>query len=1205
MNEETVFIEALTKTSKSEQAAFLDEACAGNPQLRESVEELILAHDSVPDFLEVPILEARNTTDAKSDERTPARFAETPALDASSEEFADALDFLKPSMQPGVLGALGSYPVSEVIGRGGMGVVLRGRDPKLNRIVAIKVLAPELASNAQARRRFLREAQAAAAVSHAHVVTTHAIDEVEKLPYIVMEYVAGCSLQERIERDGPFDIERILRVARQTAQGLAAAHEQGLIHRDVKPANILLENGIERVKLSDFGLARAIDDVGMTQTGTVAGTPQYMSPEQAQGERVDHRSDLFSLGCVMYMMCTGRSPFRADTTVGALRRVCDDVPRPIAQVNSSIPAWLIAIIDRLLAKRPEDRFQSAAEVAEILGIGLAHIQEPTEATQAELESRVRHGSRTQVPGGPDDLTVLDSHRPTDIRPPLTRILHPTRRTVVACLLVGVLCMIVGVTEATGVSNVRGFLATVLRIGTPNGTLLLEVDDPDVIVTIDGEDVVITGAGPREVRLKPGVYRVLAQKDGKVISQELVTISRDGKEVVKIDFEPFPSRDLSVASPESDNAMPVQRFLEVARFSGEGGFQYSARFSPNGDAILIYTSAAAPARILHIPDGKELQTLDGEFRAAAFTPDGQHIVTGSGSARDALNRLMVWNVETGKRLAFEPSVRGAFLDLVVSSDGQQIVSGHGQWWGSYTDRDHSIRIWDAESRQLLREIEGSNDQVMDLAISPDGKSVVSGSRDRSVRLWNLETGEEIRRFEGAGTEVFSVAFSPNGRLVAGGYGPDPDAGIHGRIIDDPDHCVAVLWDIESGNEVQRFQGHSGCINSIGFSPDGTVLVTASGEAHVGEPLPDGGSKKSRDNTVRLWDVATGRQLAEIKHRTSLKSASFSPDGEYLLTSEWHLVHLWKVPDSLGPPEVDEFSDVLLRSPLLVSSDRDGQFDIYRVDPSSDPASDAHHDLGSSSQEWTNLTNHPAEDTGPAWSPDGKRIAFCSSRSGNLDIWLMNADGHGVRQVTQFPGIDRTPTWSPDGERIAFVRHLSNDNWEVFVVDADGSNPINLTNHPAKDADPAWSPDGKNIAYSFDGDGTRLYLMDSDGSNPRILSGRAGSFTYPAWSPDGSQILFTAWENDVGGNLELFVINADGSGERQLTQMRGLNSFAAWSPDGNWIAFEHRSPNIPGREATVHVRTIDGSKSTAISRAEAHVGFGGGRPAWRPTATALNP
>jgi serine/threonine-protein kinase len=303
---------------------------------------------------------------AAHDQRTTHPVTEDPVL-----------EFLSPCDDPALLGRLGKYGILEVIGRGGMGVVLKGHDSELNRYVAIKVLAPHYAAHAAARRRFIREAQAAAAVVHPHVVAIHAVDASGKLPYLVMPYVACESLQERIERDGPLRVTDVLRIGMQAAQGLAAAHAQGLVHRDVKPANILLEQGVERVLLTDFGLARAIDDASLTSSGIIAGTPPYMSPEQATGETLDHRTDLFSLGSVLYAACTGRPPFRAESALGVLRRICDTQPRPVRDVNPDVPPWVASVIHRLLAKRREDRYQTAHEVAELLERCLAHVQHPT------------------------------------------------------------------------------------------------------------------------------------------------------------------------------------------------------------------------------------------------------------------------------------------------------------------------------------------------------------------------------------------------------------------------------------------------------------------------------------------------------------------------------------------------------------------------------------------------------------------------------------------------------------------------------------------------------------------------------------------------------------------------------------------------------------------------------------------------------------
>jgi serine/threonine-protein kinase len=291
-----------------------------------------------------------------------------------------ALDFLAPSDRPGHIGRLGPYEMPECIGQGGMGVVLKALDERLGRIVAIRMLAPSLASSTLARRRFEREAPAAAAVCHEHVVTIHAVDEDAGHPFLVMQFVAGQSLQEALDRNGALGVREILRIGMQVASGLAAAHMQGLIHRDIKPANLLLENGAERVKITDFGLARAIDDASITDSGVVLGTPHYMSPEQARGEPVDHRTDLFSLGSVLFAMCTGQPPFRADTTVAVLRKVSDDAPRSIRELNPDVPEWLVAIVVKLMAKDAGARYQTASEVAELLARHLPQIQQPATTT---------------------------------------------------------------------------------------------------------------------------------------------------------------------------------------------------------------------------------------------------------------------------------------------------------------------------------------------------------------------------------------------------------------------------------------------------------------------------------------------------------------------------------------------------------------------------------------------------------------------------------------------------------------------------------------------------------------------------------------------------------------------------------------------------------------------------------------------------------
>jgi hypothetical protein len=333
------------------------------PDLDSDASEAITQAPVIPDETTAP-------TDALTPQADEAAITQAPG--GENEDFA----FLAAITTPGRPDRLGHYVLKGVLGKGGFGVVLKAFDEKLHRMVAIKVLAPAYAAVGSARKRFVREARSAAIVKNEHVVAIYGVQDETEPPYLIMELIDGISLQDKLDKHGPLSTREVLRIGLQLAEGLAAAHKQGLIHRDIKPANILLENGVERVKITDFGLARAVDDASMTQSGTVAGTPNYMSPEQAAGETIDYRSDLFSLGTVLYAMCTGHPPFRATGTHAVLMRVIEDTPRPIREINEEIPEWLCDIVSKLHAKKRDERFQSAKEVAELLGQHLAHLQQP-------------------------------------------------------------------------------------------------------------------------------------------------------------------------------------------------------------------------------------------------------------------------------------------------------------------------------------------------------------------------------------------------------------------------------------------------------------------------------------------------------------------------------------------------------------------------------------------------------------------------------------------------------------------------------------------------------------------------------------------------------------------------------------------------------------------------------------------------------------
>lgn len=539
MNEETLFAEAVAIESPIERAKFLDEACAGNAGLRTAVDRLLALHDSAHSFLEQPPAEvAAVAAVAQGDPAATILHGSGSTTDDEDATFAGPamsdnpddetpLGYLLPSSQPDSLGRLGHYEILEVVGRGAFGTVLRAFDEKLQRVVAIKVLAPEMAATSPARKRFLREARTSAAIRHENVVAIHAVED-EPIPYLVMEYIPGQTLQKRLDAHGPLDLADVLRLGKQIADGLAAAHAQGLIHRDIKPGNILLEGGMnDRVKITDFGLARTADDASMTQSGLIAGTPMYMAPEQALGQKLDQRADLFSFGSVLYQMLSGRPPFRAANTVAVLKRVVEDTPRPIPEIIPEVPDWICQLIGHLHAKQPEGRYQTAQEVSELLGRCLDDLKVgrtptipgPHLATAPEVSTPSEPGLTAPDAIAPDRAGTarLSRKRP-----------WPKVAAVALLLLIGLT-----VTEATGVTQLT---STVIRLSTGSGTLVIETDDPGVKIAINGEEVNIQGAGVEQLTLKPGQYTIAAMKDGEPVSQQLVTITRGGKEIVRVSLE---------------------------------------------------------------------------------------------------------------------------------------------------------------------------------------------------------------------------------------------------------------------------------------------------------------------------------------------------------------------------------------------------------------------------------------------------------------------------------------------------------------------------------------------------------------------------------------------------------------------------------------------------------------------------------------------
>lgn len=265
---------------------------------------------------------------------------------------------------------VGRYQILDKLGRGGMATVYKAHDPGINRDVAIKFLHANLCEDSEYRARFLREARAAGGLSHPNIVVVHDVGEIEGRPYMAMELIDGDSLTDVLEKEKALPVRDVVVMGMQLARALDYAHSKGIVHRDIKPGNIVRLKGTKTVKVMDFGIAHVDDNSTReqrTQVGDILGTPQYMSPEQARGDRLDGRSDLFSMGIVLYQMLTGSRPFRADSLVALAVKIAKEEPTPIDKLRAEVPASLRRVVERCLAKSPEQRFQSGRELSEALG----------------------------------------------------------------------------------------------------------------------------------------------------------------------------------------------------------------------------------------------------------------------------------------------------------------------------------------------------------------------------------------------------------------------------------------------------------------------------------------------------------------------------------------------------------------------------------------------------------------------------------------------------------------------------------------------------------------------------------------------------------------------------------------------------------------------------------------------------------------------
>ncbi|MFV2065672.1 MAG: protein kinase [Pirellulales bacterium] len=1095
---------------------------------------------------------------------------------------------------------LGPYRIIREIGRGGMGVVYEAVHTKLDKPVALKVLPEDRLQREPLVQRFFREMKAIGRLDHPNIVRATDAGEAEGVHYLAMELVDGLDLSTVSKRIGPLSVADACELVRQAAVGLEYVHQQGSIHRDVKPSNLMVTPNGE-VKILDLGLAvfaEARDE--LTGTGHTMGTADYMAPEQANdSRRVNHRADIYSLGCTLYRLLTGRAPYAEERYSTPLQIMMAHAQAPIPRIDQNrtdLPEDLIALLIQMLDKSPQHR-PAAGDVARRLapfvqGADLSRLVASCDVAEKQLdESEASRGTGAYL------SSAMTETWPSVLVKPEPRSKRRSRRPVLsyAAIALGLLAAVVGM----------AMVPTIYRVVTNRGLLVVEVDKSiasKVTLELRGpENVTLNEENGFRIQLKAGEYQITpaGAADRFSLSEKSITLRRGGKELVKVHWKsdvdladaartrPAPPRQ-PVPKPTSvwqlgsrEDVLPgliprPAKLPGIKRWQLETPFPRAAVHDAawDRDGKWLACSSYQTVRIFEWED-QRLRLVQifaanvGTVTKLDWNPhDDQLAVVGA--------KIQVWDV---RRKQLGPVLKMGHLFAGWSPDGRWLTVG---------DRSGAVRLVASDgTKRAFAVLHGG--QITSMAWSPGGQWLATASSDKTVRLWTAD-GQPGPVLTGPEADVASVGWTAEGDRV---------------------YCAdkrRTIWQWKRTGELLRTtKGGESAFAKVELGPNCQTVATL-----------------DEKQEFKLWDVESGRLLLvltpdpQIDRINRAQSWAWSSDGRWIATGDWQAkIQLWSTADGKAGPIFAAPSfiakghwsvvDTIAWNPngkTLVVGSWDTTLRLWDVEagkqlqvfprelsyvnsaswsPDGNRLATAGYDqsvrvfAADSGEPLAMREGHQGPVHDIAWGPDSQRLVSAGD-DGTTRIW--NLENEKAERVIQpSTGAAFSVDWSSQGGQV--VTGYADGSLRIWDLDSGTSETI-LEGHPDKVAAVRWSPNGRRIAgiiggrvriwAPFDGElplelkiaGARVLSLDWDNDGGRLAGGTSGEIrvwdakngnsvdtktakaAYLAWSPDDRWIAY-------GGYETIMFLDVRDGGRRQLPNRHAFQQTSlAWSPDSRRLA-----------------------------------------------------